>query len=64
MNIAEKLKKARFLIFDVDGTIADTYELHESAFKKVFKQFSVPLHYRELAGKNTKDAVELILKKK
>ena len=40
MNIAEKLKKARFLIFDVDGTIADTSKLHESAFKKVFDPFS------------------------
>ena len=63
MNISEKIKNAKFLIFDVDGTIADTSELHESAFKKVFKPFLVPLHYKELAGKNTKDAVELILKK-
>ena len=60
MNISEKIKKAKFLIFDVDGTIADTSKLHESAFKKVFDTFLVAIKYGELAGKNTKDAIELI----
>ena len=63
MSISEKIKKAKFLIFDVDGTIADTSKLHESAFKKVFDPYLVPIEYKELAGKNTKDAIEVISKK-
>ena len=53
--------RPRALIFDVDGTIADTSKIHESAFKKVFEPFLVKIEYKKLAGKNTQDAIELIL---
>ncbi len=62
MNISNKIKNAKFLIFDVDGTIADTSEIHEIAFKKIFNPFLIPIQYNKLAGKSTKSAVELIAK--
>ena len=63
MNISKKIKKAKFLIFDFDGTIADTSPIHEKAFQQVFKPFLITINYKEIAGKSSKDAVEFILKK-
>ena len=63
MDISSKLKNAKFLIFDFDGTIADTSPIHEKAFKKVFEPFLLRIKYQEIAGKSTKDAIENILMK-
>jgi len=63
MSIEKLIKKAKFLIFDFDGTIADTSLIHEKAFKKVFKPFFININYQEISGKSTKDAVNYILKK-
>ncbi|MEK7245372.1 MAG: HAD-IA family hydrolase [Pseudomonadota bacterium] len=43
----------RALIFDVDGTLAETEELHRAAFNQTFQAFALPWHwdaklYREL----------------
>ena len=50
MKISEKIKNTRFLIFDFDGTIANTSPIHEKAFKEVFKPYKL-LKYEEIAGK-------------
>jgi beta-phosphoglucomutase-like phosphatase (HAD superfamily) len=43
----------RALVFDVDGTLAETEELHRAAFNETFRAFALPWHwdaklYREL----------------
>lgn len=63
MSIDKLIKNAKFLIFDFDGTIADTSLIHEKAFKKVFEPFFININYQEISGKSTKDAVDYILKK-
>ena len=63
MNQKILIKKAKFLIFDFDGTIANTTPLHEAAFKKIFKPFKISFNYCEIAGKSTKEAISYTLKK-
>ena len=45
------------LIMDFDGTIADTSEIHNQAFKEIFTEYSIEFEYKELAGMSTKDAI-------
>ena len=47
------MRSLRGLIFDVDGTLAETEEGHRQAFNEVFADFAIPWrwapdHYREL----------------
>ena len=56
-------KNKKFLIFDFDGTIADSSPIHKRAFQEIFKEFAVPILYDEIAGKNTRNAIEFISKK-
>ena len=63
MGIEKLIKNAKFLIFDFDGTIADTSSIHEKAFKRVFEPFFIKINYLDISGKSTKDAIEYILKK-
>lgn len=45
--------KARALIFDMDGTIADTMPLHFNIYRKILKEFNVdftPEDFDQLAG--------------
>ena len=63
MNIEKLIKNAKFLIFDFDGTIANTSPLHEAAFQKIFKPFNISINYYEIAGKSTKEAIVNILGK-
>ena len=63
MSIDKLIENAKFLIFDFDGTIADTSSIHEKAFKKVFGPFFIKINYQEISGKSTKDAIDHILKK-
>ncbi len=62
MNILQTIKNTKFLIFDFDGTIADTSLIHAKAFEKVFEPFLLPIKYEDIAGKSTKDSIEFILK--
>jgi HAD superfamily hydrolase (TIGR01509 family) len=55
------LKKARLLIFDFDGTLADTSVLHARAFESVMSAHGVPVHYPSIAGMKTVDAVRSCL---
>ena len=62
MNIEKLIKNAKFIIFDFDGTIADTSPLHEAAFQKIFEPFQISINYCEIAGKSTKEALDYISK--
>ena len=63
MSISEKIKDAKFLIFDFDGTIADTSPIHEKAFKEVLNPYNVAFKYDEIAGQSTRYAFSYILEK-
>ncbi len=63
MKISEKIKNTKFLIFDFDGTIANTSPIHEKAFKEVFKPYKLLFKYEEIAGQSTRKAFNHILKK-
>jgi HAD superfamily hydrolase (TIGR01509 family) len=39
--------KLKGIIFDVDGTIADTEEIHRQAFNKTFKEYDIDWHWPE-----------------
>lgn len=49
----------QLLIFDFDGTIADSSPLHEAAFKAVLEPLGITVDYPRLAGRSTRDAVRL-----
>ena len=45
------------LIFDFDGTIADSSSLHEQAFREVLEPLGLRVDYSRLAGRTTLDAL-------
>ncbi len=47
----------RLLIFDFDGTLADTTPLHAAAFSAVLGPFGVPVDYARIAGMRTHEAL-------
>ncbi|UEG50554.1 HAD family phosphatase [Ferruginibacter lapsinanis] len=55
--------KNRSLIFDFDGTIADTLKLHEKAFILAFQELDVEFDYNDYLGQTTANTVKSILKK-
>ena len=57
--LAAKLADKRLLIFDFDGTIADSSPLHEAAFKAVLEPIGISVDYPRMAGRSTRDAVRL-----
>lgn len=58
-ELAALLEGRRLLIFDFDGTIADSSPLHEAAFKAVLEPLGVAVDYPRLAGRATRDAVRV-----
>jgi HAD superfamily hydrolase (TIGR01509 family) len=58
-ELAALLAGRRLLIFDFDGTIADSSPLHEAAFKAVLEPLGIAVDYPRLAGRSTRDAVRL-----
>ena len=58
--LATVLAKKRLLIFDLDGTIADTSLLHEKAFKEVLTPLHVLFDYRSIAGMTPEAAITQI----
>lgn len=58
-ELAALLEGRRLLIFDFDGTIADSSPLHEAAFKAVLEPLGIAVDYPRLAGRATRDAVRL-----
>ena len=59
--MSNKLIEKEILIFDFDGTLADTSTLHERAFKEILKPYSINFKYKDIAGKRTKDAIDHII---
>ena len=60
-SIDELLKQKKLLIFDFDGTLADTSPLHARAFSMVFAPYNIKVNYQSIAGMKTKDAIKKCL---
>lgn len=56
-NLTEALQGKRLLIFDFDGTVADTTPLHTAAFTEVLAPLGVAVDYPRIAGLKTLDAM-------
>jgi HAD superfamily hydrolase (TIGR01509 family) len=55
----EILACKRLLIFDFDGTIADTIPLHAQAFTETLAPLGIEVDYSSIAGRKTRDALLL-----
>ena len=62
-TLLRKLEGKQVLIFDFDGTLADTSPLHDSAFNTVLAPMGVPVDYSSMAGLRTADALVQCLAK-
>lgn len=62
-SLKKMLEGKKLLIFDFDGTIADTSPFHESAFIETLKPLKVKVNYELIAGKKTIDAMKFCCKK-
>lgn len=65
MSPAEPLRSLladrTLLIFDFDGTVADTSPLHATAFEQVLAPLGVSVDYAKIAGMKTADAMRVLL---
>lgn len=59
-SLADLLLRKRLMIFDFDGTIADSSPLHERAFNEAFESEGVTVDYSTIAGMTTESAVDHI----
>ena len=55
--IEQLLKGRQLLIFDFDGTVADSTPLHAAAFEQVLAPLAIAVHYPSIAGMKTEDAM-------
>ena len=53
MFMVRDIKDFKNFIFDFDGTIADTYKLHEKAFHQVLDEINVFFNYENYTGLTT-----------
>lgn len=60
-HLEPMLRGRRLLIFDFDGTLADTTELHSAAFAQVFEPIGIHVDYGTIAGMKTSDATRKCL---
>ena len=56
-SLVKLLKGKKLLIFDFDGTVADTTPLHAAAFEQVLSPLQIAVSYPSIAGMKTKDAI-------
>lgn len=56
-DLTSLLAGKQLLIFDFDGTIADTSPLHAEAFKQVLSPLGISVDYATIAGLKTLDAI-------
>jgi HAD superfamily hydrolase (TIGR01509 family) len=56
--LADLLSRKRLLLFDLDGTLVDSSPLHARAFAETFAPEGVAVHYPDIAGMTTADAVD------
>lgn len=59
----DALNGRSLLIFDFDGTVADTTPLHAQAFADVLGDLGVLVRYSDIAGLRTDDAIRVCLTK-
>lgn len=52
----------QLLIFDLDGTVADTAPAHEAAFNAILARFGITVDYPEIAGLRTDEALDKVLR--
>ena len=57
----KRLEGKRLLIFDFDGTLANTSPLHAAAFAQVLSPLGVRVDYPSIAGLKTLDAMRSCL---
>lgn len=57
----EMLQGKKLLIFDFDGTVADTSPMHAAAFSKVLTPLGIAVDYPRIAGMKTLDAMRQCL---
>ena len=62
-KIKDKLTKKKLIIFDYDGTLADTNILHSNAFKYALNGYQVDFEYSTIAGLKTFDALKQCLER-
>ncbi|MFM8341103.1 MAG: HAD family hydrolase [Methylomonas sp.] len=55
-TLIKQLLNKKLLIFDFDGTLADTSALHAQAFAETLAPFGIEINYSLLAGRKTLDA--------
>ena len=60
-NLADALQGKKLLVFDFDGTVADTSPLHEAAFAEVLAPLGIAVDYSSIAGLKTLDAIRQCL---
>jgi HAD superfamily hydrolase (TIGR01509 family) len=60
-NLAGTLRGKSLLIFDFDGTVADTTPLHAAAFSEVLAPLGIEVDYSCIAGLRTLDAMRQCL---
>lgn len=60
-QLADRLRGKRLLIFDFDGTVADTSPLHARAFAEVLAPHGIAVAYERIAGLSTTDAMRRCL---
>ena len=59
--LQELIATRRVLIFDFDGTIADSSPLHARAFAAALRGYDVSFDYARIAGMRSADAVRTVL---
>lgn len=60
-DLIEALQGKRLLIFDFDGTVADTTPMHTAAFFEVLAPLGIKVDYSSIAGLKTLDAMRKCL---
>lgn len=60
-HLSELLQGKQLLIFDFDGTVADTTPLHAAAFAQTLAPLGIIVDYKTIAGMKTLDAMRQCL---
>ncbi|NMQ20633.1 HAD family hydrolase [Candidatus Competibacter phosphatis] len=61
VDLRAVLRGKQLLIFDFDGTLADTSPLHAAAFSETLHPLGITIHYPDIAGLKTTDAMRRCL---